>query len=120
MSERKNNVDDIDPIETEEWLDAIDSVLTFESSKRAKFLLQKIYERIRSRDPNITLSLNTPYKNTIPVEHEEKMPNDNDLEARIISLLRWNAVAMVLHAGKKAPELGGHIATYASAAILYE
>lgn len=120
MSEENTQVHDTDPTETQEWLAAIDSVLTFESPTRAKFLLEQIYQRIKQRDPSFTLGLTTPYKNTIPVELEEKMPNDNDLAARIISLLRWNAVVMVLRAGKKAPELGGHIASYASAAMLYE
>lgn len=120
MSDQKNLLHDTDPVETQEWLSAIDSVLKFENPERAKFLLQKIYHRLKERDPNVDLQWTTPYRNTIPVELEEKLPNGSDLAARILSFIRWNAVAMVLHAGKKAPELGGHIATYASAAMLYE
>lgn len=120
MSEQKNQTNDIDLVETQEWLSAMDSVLKFESSDRAKFLLQKMYHRMKQRDPSIDMQWTTPYRNTIPVELEAKMPNGSDLAARIISFIRWNAVAMVLHGGKTAPELGGHIATYASAAMLYE
>jgi pyruvate dehydrogenase E1 component len=120
MSEQQNSLNDVDPVETQEWLSALDSVLSFESSSRAKFLLEKLYYRLKEQDPSIDLQLTTPYRNTIPVELEEKMPIGSDMAARIISFIRWNAVAMVLNAGKKAPELGGHIATYASAAMLYE
>jgi pyruvate dehydrogenase E1 component len=120
MSEQQNSLNDVDPVETKEWLSALDSVLRFESSTRAKFLLEKLYYRLKEQDPSIDLQLTTPYRNTIPVELEEKMPIGSDMAARIISFIRWNAVAMVLNAGKKAPELGGHIATYASAAMLYE
>jgi pyruvate dehydrogenase E1 component len=111
---------DIDPIETQEWLAAIDSVMRVENADRARFLLAQLYHRIKERDPEIDIKFTTPYRNTISVEKEEKMPNGSDLANRIISFIRWNAVAMVLHAGKKSPELGGHIATYASAAMLYE
>lgn len=120
MCEVKNEQSDIDPSETQEWLSAIDSVLRFESSDRALFLLKTLYHRIKQQDPNIDLQVTTPYRNTIPVDQEEKIPNGSEMAARILSFIRWNAVAMVLHAGKTAPELGGHIATYASAAILYE
>jgi pyruvate dehydrogenase E1 component len=120
MPESNQHLQDIDPVETQEWLSAIDSVLTNEGTERTQFLLQKVFNYIHQRDPEITLSYNTPYKNTLPVEQEEKIPCDGDITTRISSLIRWNAVAMVLRAGKKFPELGGHIATYASAAILYE
>ncbi|MBA2654172.1 MAG: pyruvate dehydrogenase (acetyl-transferring), homodimeric type [Gammaproteobacteria bacterium] len=120
MSEQKNQFDDVDPIETQEWLSALDSVMSFESTERAKFLIQKLFHRLKQRDPDMDFSLNTPYRNSIPIELEAKMPNGSDIAARILSFIRWNAVAMVLHGGKTAPELGGHIATYASAAILYE
>jgi pyruvate dehydrogenase E1 component len=120
MTETKQKLDDVDPAETQEWLAALESVLVYEGSDRAKFLLQKLYHFLRQRDPQIDLQLTTPYRNSIPVELEEKLPHGSDLATRIISFIRWNAVAMVLRAGKKAPELGGHIATYASAAMLYE
>lgn len=121
MSEANNHpYKDNDPNETQEWIDAIDSVLKREGSERAKYLLQQIVNQIRLSDPKITLPINTPYRNTIPTEQEEVMPNDNHMTGRILALIRWNAVAMVLRAGKNSPELGGHLATYASAAMLYE
>jgi pyruvate dehydrogenase E1 component len=101
-------------------LAALDSVITFEGSNRGKFLIQQLYYRLRQHDPLADLPLTTPYHNTIPVELEDKMPNCSEIAARILSFIRWNAVVMVLRAGKKAPELGGHIASYASAAMLYE
>jgi pyruvate dehydrogenase E1 component len=120
MSEQKYQLNDIDPIETQEWLSAIDSVLDAETPERAKFLLQKIYQRVKEREPELDIPLTTPYRNTISVEMEEKIPSGSEIATRILSFIRWNAVAMVLHAGKTAPELGGHIATYASSAVLYE
>ena len=120
MSEAKNQSNDIDPSETQEWLAALDSVLAYEGSDRGKYLLQQLYHRLKQRDPQADLKFTTPYRNTIQVEHEAKIPHGGDMANRIISYIRWNAVAMVLRAGKKSPELGGHIATYASAAMLYE
>lgn len=111
---------DVDPIETQEWLDAIRSVIEKEGSDRAKFLLQTLLKQARKLGADIPVGLSTPYINTIPVSEEETYPGDLELEKKIASLIRWNAVAMVLRAGKKAPELGGHIATFASAATLYE
>jgi pyruvate dehydrogenase E1 component len=111
---------DVDPTETQEWLDAIRSVIEKEGSDRAKFLLQTILKQARKLGTDIPLGLNAPYINTIPVSDEEPYSGDLELEKKIASLIRWNAVAMVLRAGKKAAELGGHIATFASAATLYE
>lgn len=111
---------DVDPIETQEWLDAIRSVIEREGSERAKFLLQEILDHARKQGAEVPYGLNTPYLNTIPVAQESPYPGDLNIERRLASLIRWNAVAMVLRAGKKAPELGGHIATFASAATLYE
>lgn len=120
MLDAKKDFEDIDPNETQEWLSSLDSVIKFEGSDRARFLLQELYQRLKQQDPQVDLHFTTPYRNTIPVEFEEKLPHGSDLANRIISYIRWNAVAMVLRAGKKSPELGGHIATYASAAMLYE
>ncbi|MGE3920685.1 MAG: pyruvate dehydrogenase (acetyl-transferring), homodimeric type [Gammaproteobacteria bacterium] len=114
------NTADIDPIETNEWLDAITSVIEREGSERAKFILAEVMKHAREKGTDMPFGLNSPYVNTIPVSEEPDYPGDRDLERHIVSINRWNAVAMVLHAGKKAPELGGHIATYASAATLYE
>ena len=111
---------DIDPIETKEWLDALDSVLSIEGAERANFLIQQLIYKAQSDGVEVDNLTSTPYKNTIRVENEKSIPNDEGVSKRIAALIRWNAVAMVLRAGKYAPELGGHIASYASAAILYE
>lgn len=120
MQETKVKFEDVDPGETQEWLAALDSVIKFEGPERARFLLQALYHQLKQKDVTADLRFTTPYRNTIPVELEEKLPHGSDLASRIISYIRWNAVAMVLKAGKESPELGGHIATYASAAMLYE
>ena len=111
---------DADPTETREWLDALESVLNIEGPERANFLIQQLIYKAQSQGVEVDNLTSTPYKNTIRVEHEKQIPNDEGVSKRIAALIRWNAVAMVLRAGKYAPELGGHIASYASAAILYE
>lgn len=111
---------DKDPLETKEWIDAFLSVLKFEGAERAEFLIQQLINKARQRGLDLTVGLNTPYVNTIPVELEPSFPGNEKLEKRIAALIRWNAVMMVLQAGKVSSELGGHIATYASAATLYE
>lgn len=111
---------DKDPIETKEWIDALLSVLKTEGPGRVQFLIQQLLNKARERGLAITAGLNTPYVNTIPVAQEPPFPGDEQLEKRIAALIRWNAVMMVLQAGKISSELGGHIATYASAATLYE
>lgn len=110
---------DKDPQETKEWIDALLSVLKFEGVTRAQFLLQQLINKAAQRGLDVH-AINTPYVNTIPVEAEPKFPGDERLEKRLAALIRWNAVMMVLQAGKVSSELGGHIATYASAATLYE
>ncbi|KTD22820.1 pyruvate dehydrogenase E1 component oxidoreductase protein AceE [Legionella lansingensis] len=114
------NSNDIDPIETREWLDALQAVLSADGSERATFLLQELIKKANAEGVKLTSSINTPYCNTIRTHEEKLMPPDEGIGKRIAALIRWNAVAMVLRAGKYAPELGGHIATYASAATLYE
>lgn len=111
---------DKDPLETKEWIDALLSVLKMEGAERAEFLIQQLVQKARQRGLDLTVGLNTAYVNTIPVELEPAFPGDEKLEKRIAALIRWNAVMMVLQAGKVSSELGGHIATYASAATLYE
>lgn len=111
---------DKDPLETKEWIDALLSVLKFEGKDRAEFLIQKLINKARQRGLDLNACLHTPYVNTIPVELEPDFPGDEKMEKRIAALIRWNAVMMVLQAGKVSTELGGHIATYASAATLYE
>lgn len=111
---------DADPIETKEWIDALVSVLKVEGTDRAAFLLQQLTEKAWQLGLKLPTSLTTPYVNTIPANREPSFPGDEQLEKQIAALIRWNAVMMVLQAGKISSELGGHIATYASAATLYE
>jgi pyruvate dehydrogenase E1 component len=111
---------DVDPQETREWLDALDSVLENEGPERAHFLLEKLIEKARRRGANIPYTATTAYLNTIPPAREERSPGNAALEHQIRSLVRWNAMAMVVRANKESSELGGHIASFASAATLYD
>jgi len=111
---------DVDPQETREWLEAVDAVIREDGPERAQQLLESVLDRARSAGAPIEVGLSTPYVNTIPVEAEEQMPGDPALEQRVRSLIRWNSIAMVLRANKESSELGGHIASYQSAATLYE
>ena len=110
---------DIDPQETQEWLDALDSVLVNGGGERAHFLLEKLIEKARRSGAYLPYSATTAYINTIPTGKEERSPGDNAIEHRIRSYVRWNAMAMVLRANKKT-NVGGHIASFASAATLYD
>ena len=116
----KDIVPDADPQETQEWLEALDSVLKAEGTERAHFLLEKLVDKARRSGAYIPFSANTAYLNTIPPEKEERSPGDPELEHKIRSLVRWNAMAMVVRANKESSELGGHIASFASAATLYD
>ena len=115
-----NQINDIDPIETQEWLDALSSVLENEGTERAHFLLENLVKYTRRRGIHMPFDATTAYLNTIPVGKEQKSPGNHELEHRIRSIIRWNAAAMVLRAGKKDLELGGHIASFQSAATLYD
>jgi pyruvate dehydrogenase E1 component len=119
MTQRTVHLDS-DPIETKEWLDALLSVLKEEGTERAEFLIQQLIDKARQRGLALQDAITTPYINTIPVSREPAFPGDKKIEKRIAAFIRWNAVMMVLRAGKVSSELGGHIATYASAATLYE
>jgi pyruvate dehydrogenase E1 component len=110
---------DPDPTATQEWLDALDSVLEFEGAERATFLLDELVGHARRGGVPAPHSATTPYVNTIPVDAQPPFPGDRELEHRIRSLNRWNAVATVLRANKESSELGGHIASFQSAATLY-
>lgn len=111
---------DIDPIETREWLDALQTIINEDGSQRAGFILQELIHKAHAEGVLLNNAIRTPYRNTIK-EHEEKLlPSDEGISKRISALIRWNAVAMVLRAGKYAPELGGHIASFASSSTLYE
>lgn len=112
---------DIDPIETQEWKDALDSVIEYESKNRAQFIVNKLLDHAKAVGIQIPTGVITPYINTIPAEQEEKMPNDDRRwQMRLTPYMRWNAIAMVMRAGRVDHSLGGHIASYASTATLYE
>ena len=111
---------DIDKTETQEWLDALESVIKTDGSDRARFLLRQMTNAARESGAQLPYGLNTRYINTIPLEKQEPIPGDQDIEYRIRSINRWNAAVMVLRANKVDSGKGGHIASYASAAVLYE
>ncbi len=111
---------DVDAQETEEWLEALNAVIEREGIERAHFLLEQLIDQARRSGANLPYSANTAYVNTIPPHMEAPLPGDPGIEARIRSYIRWNAAAMVVRANRKAAELGGHIATFASAAVLYD
>src|SRR5947209_3996840 len=111
---------DIDPVETAEWLEAVDAVVEHDGPERARQLLRRVVERAQHAGAGEIATLNTPYVNTIPPEREAKLPGDPAVERRLRSIIRWNAMAMVVRANRSSSELGGHIATYQSLATLYE
>jgi pyruvate dehydrogenase E1 component len=111
---------DVDPQETNEWLEALDAVLDIEGTQRAHYIVEKLIERARRAGAYLPYSANTAYVNTIPPGQEERSPGDHELEHRIRSYVRWNAMAMVVRANQVTSELGGHIASFASAATLYD
>lgn len=116
----KDQADDIDRQETQEWLDALQAVLASDGPERVAFLINELIAKAHTEGVSLPSFLTTPYCNTIKPYEEKPIPPDEGMAKRISALIRWNAVAMVLRAVKKNPELGGHIATYASAATLYE
>ncbi len=106
--------------EIREWLDSIDYVLKCEGPGRALDILEKLKAHLRKRGVNVPSTLNTPYVNTLPANREPPYPGNRDIERRIKSIIRWNAMAMVVRANRESAGIGGHISTYASAATLYE
>ncbi|MGB0715879.1 MAG: pyruvate dehydrogenase (acetyl-transferring), homodimeric type [Phycisphaerae bacterium] len=111
---------DIDQIETQEWLDSLREVLEASGKPRARFLLQRLIDWGKNNDVVAPFTANTPYMNTIPPGDEPAYPGDRALERRIKSLIRWNAMAMVVRANRRSPGIGGHISTFASSATLLE
>ena len=111
---------DADPQETREWLEALQAVLELEGPERAHYLLEALQEKARLSGAYIPFSANTAYINTIPPHLEEPSPGDHALEWKIRSLVRWNAMALVVNANRDHSGLGGHIASFASAATLYD
>ena len=111
---------DHDPVETQEWLDAMRSVVAYQGIERMQFLLGKLREEARLTGAMPPFLATTPYMNTIRPENERKPQWDRDIEHRIRSAIRWNAVAIILRANKESSELGGHIASFQSSALLYD
>jgi pyruvate dehydrogenase E1 component len=111
---------DPDPQETQEWLDALDGVLAAEGPERTHFLLEALIDKARRAGLNLPYKATTAYVNTIHPNDEARNPGDEEIEYRLRSYVRWNAVAMVVKANKKHPGIGGHISTFASAATLYD
>lgn len=111
---------DIDPTETQEWLESIKAVIDADGPERAHHILERMVELTRRAGAHLPFAPTTEYINTIPAHLEAKMPGDAQMEWRLRSLIRWNALAMVVRANRKPGELGGHIASFASAATLYD
>ena len=111
---------DIDPTETEEWVDSFDAVLEVHGKARARFLLMKLLERAKETQVGFPATVSTPYVNTIPAGQEPWFPGDEETERRIRAYMRWNAAVMVVRANHVAEGIGGHLATFASSAALYE
>src|SRR5438067_12412837 len=114
------NPPDSDPVETREWLDAFDALVQSEGRERATFLLRRLLDHARARRVPLPPVLNTPYKNSIALAEQPQFPGNLEVESRISAIVRWNALAMVVRANRAHAELGGHIASYASAADLFE
>ena len=112
--------DDLDPIETQEWLDSLEGVIANVGPERGRFLIQTLQERAQSLGLIVPSPSQSPYVNTIPLERQTPFPGDLEIEGRITSIIRWNALAMVVRANMAHSELGGHIASFASAAEIFE
>jgi pyruvate dehydrogenase E1 component len=116
----KQQLPDIDPDETQEWLDSLDAVVEQGGADRARFLMYKLLKRARQLNVGLPPLVQTRYINTISPEQEPRFPGDEDMEHRVRRIIRWNALAMVLRANTRFEGIGGHLSTYASAASLYE
>ncbi|MBL8265384.1 pyruvate dehydrogenase (acetyl-transferring), homodimeric type [Steroidobacter sp.] len=119
MSE-PSRFDDLDPEETREWLESIDSVIKAQGAGRAHFLLERLIDFTRRSGAYLPFKPNTAYVNTISSGQEQEYPGDRSIERRIEAFIRWNALAMVVHTNRQSSEYGGHIASYASSATMYE
>ncbi|MHC6802493.1 pyruvate dehydrogenase (acetyl-transferring), homodimeric type, partial [Vibrio antiquarius] len=117
MSDMKH---DVDALETQEWLQALESVVREEGLERAQFLLEQVLDKARLDGVDMPTGITTNYINTIPADQEPAYPGDTTLERRIRSIIRWNAIMIVLRASKKDLELGGHMASFQSSAAFYE
>lgn len=115
-----HQIPDIDKQETTEWLDSFDAIVDIKGRNRARFLLMKLLERARESQVGFPGTISSPYINTIPTEQEPWFPGDEDMERKIRAYIRWNAAVMVTRANARSDGIGGHLATYASSASLYE
>jgi pyruvate dehydrogenase E1 component len=113
-------IPDIDSQETQEWLDALTAVIENEGTERAHFLLEAMIDKARRSGSNLPYNATTAYVNTIPTHLQQRLPGNPEMERRIRALVRWNAVMTVLRANEKSPGVGGHIASFQSAATLYD
>src|SRR4051812_12852688 len=113
-------LEDVDPIETREWIESIDSVLKSQGAERAHYLLEQLIDYTRRSGAYLPFRPNTAYLNTISPGHEPSYPGNREFEKRIEACIRWNALAMVLNTNKVSSEYGGHLSTYASSATLFE
>ena len=111
---------DTDPLETSEWLDALRAVQQVRGTERTNHIVSRLVDQARRDGIYVPQSLTTAYANTIAPEQEEKSPGDRAIEHRLRSIIRWNAMAIILRANKESSELGGHIASFQSAATLYD
>jgi pyruvate dehydrogenase E1 component len=111
---------DNDPQETQEWLDALESIIEVEGDEKAHHILEKLIDMARRSGVNLPYSSNTAYVNTIPVDQQQRITGNQDIEHKIRSFIRWNAMAMVVKANLKPGAVGGHIASFASSATLYD
>ncbi|MGJ8605595.1 MAG: pyruvate dehydrogenase (acetyl-transferring), homodimeric type [Marivita sp.] len=116
----KDTPNDIDPVESQEWQDAIEDVILRDGADRAHFLLDKAVQQARAAGAKLPFSANTPYQNTIALDDEVEIPGDTEMEWRIRTINRWNAMATVVKRNKESSEYGGHIASFASSAALYD
>ncbi|MBS0125713.1 pyruvate dehydrogenase (acetyl-transferring), homodimeric type [Thetidibacter halocola] len=116
----KDQPTDIDAVESQEWQDAIEDVIERDGADRAHFLLDKAVQRARAAGAKLPFSATTPYQNTISPDDEVDMPGDYEMEWRIRTINRWNAMATVVKRNKESSEYGGHIASFASSAALYD
>lgn len=111
---------DIDPVETREWLDALESVINNEGEERASYLIRKLMDKANTTGLQLPAAITTPFCNTIPPTREKRMPGDLFMERKLRSIVRWNALAMVMRGNKREDGIGGHIASFASSATLYD
>ena len=111
---------DVDPIETQDWLQSLDSLIREEGVERAQYIIEQVIGQARTNGVSLPTGVTTDYVNTIPASEQPAYPGDHAIERRIRSAVRWNAIAMVLRSQKKDLDLGGHISTYQAAATMYE